>query len=40
MQTTPRIVIVGAGMAALSAALRLSPRPVLVAAFDDHPGGG
>ncbi|SEM83631.1 L-aspartate oxidase [Gemmobacter aquatilis] len=30
MQTTPRIVIVGAGMAALSAALRLSPRPVLV----------
>lgn len=30
MQTTPRIVIIGAGMAALSAALRLSPRPVLV----------
>ncbi|OHC47743.1 MAG: L-aspartate oxidase [Rhodobacteraceae bacterium GWF1_65_7] len=30
MARTPRIVIIGAGMAALSAALRLSPRPVLV----------
>lgn len=30
MARSPRIVIIGAGMAALSAALRLAPRPVLV----------
>jgi len=35
LQTTDRVIIVGAGLGALYAALRLAPRPVLVISPED-----